>query len=200
MTNLETRSKRKPRLTPVVCKPCWELKYCPYGPLVELFPHPGEEHDIRLIRKQYKERLNLVSAGSLKSEKAIRKVVQDIIYLSPRNWQLSELVDTTELGCNVFGHICPVFYVAEPFTETREMRRIGRTITKSIMLQVVRRDGQVCKICRRNVPDDEVEFDHVIPFAKGGSTTVGNLRLLCRDCNRKKSGSIKELVGEEFAE
>ena len=21
-----------------VCKPCWELKYCPYGPLVEDFP------------------------------------------------------------------------------------------------------------------------------------------------------------------
>jgi hypothetical protein len=23
-----------------VCKPCWELKYCPYGPLVEQFPLP----------------------------------------------------------------------------------------------------------------------------------------------------------------
>src|ERR1700687_6218253 len=22
------------------CKPCWELKYCPYGPLVEQFPLP----------------------------------------------------------------------------------------------------------------------------------------------------------------
>ena len=21
-----------------VCKPCWELKYCPYGPIVETFP------------------------------------------------------------------------------------------------------------------------------------------------------------------
>ena len=21
-----------------VCKPCWEFKYCPYGPLVEQFP------------------------------------------------------------------------------------------------------------------------------------------------------------------
>jgi len=189
-------SKRKPRLAPMVCKPCWELKYCPYGPLVELFPHPGEEHDIRQIKKLYKERLNLVKAGSLRTEKAIRKVVQDIVFLNPRNWQLNEFVDTTELGCNVFGHICPVFLIAEPFTETREMRRIGRTIPKSIMLQVVRRDGQVCRICRRNIPDNEVEFDHIIPFAKGGPTTAENLRLLCRECNRKKSGSVKELLGE----
>src|SRR5688572_13789978 len=34
-----------------VCKPCWELKYCPYGPLVEDFPLPpvtrteSEEHN-----------------------------------------------------------------------------------------------------------------------------------------------------------
>jgi hypothetical protein len=196
MKNPRTISKKKPRLTPVVCKPCWELKYCPYGPLVELFPHPGEEHNIRQIKKLYKESLNLVKAGSLKSEKAIRKVVQDIIFLNPRIWQLNELVDTTEMGCSVFGHICPVFLVAEPFTETREMRRIGRTIPKSIMFQVVRRDGQVCRICRRNIPDNEVEFDHIIPFARGGPTTADNLRLLCRECNRKKSGSVKELLEE----
>src|SRR5688500_13415874 len=39
------------RRTRTVCKPCWELKYCPYGPLVEDFPLPpllrseAEEHD-----------------------------------------------------------------------------------------------------------------------------------------------------------
>ena len=25
-------------ITERVCKPCWEIKYCPYGPLVEDFP------------------------------------------------------------------------------------------------------------------------------------------------------------------
>ncbi len=28
-----------------VCKPCWELKYCPYGPLVEEFPLESEVSD-----------------------------------------------------------------------------------------------------------------------------------------------------------
>ena len=26
-----------------VCKPCWELKYCPYGRIVELFPIAEDE-------------------------------------------------------------------------------------------------------------------------------------------------------------
>jgi len=31
------------RRTKHICKPCWELKYCPYGPLVEQFPLHEEE-------------------------------------------------------------------------------------------------------------------------------------------------------------
>jgi hypothetical protein len=32
------------------------------------------------------------------------------------------------------------------------------------MLKVVRRDGQICQKCNQPVADDEVEFDHLIPF------------------------------------
>ncbi|MBK6959397.1 MAG: HNH endonuclease [Nitrosomonas sp.] len=63
------------------------------------------------------------------------------------------------------------------------------------MLQVVRRDGHICQSCRINVPDNEIEFDHIIPVSKGGPTTVENLRILCRTCNRKKSDSLKEHLG-----
>lgn len=33
------------RRTKHICKPCWELKYCPYGPLVEDFPLKEEPDD-----------------------------------------------------------------------------------------------------------------------------------------------------------
>ena len=39
----EIVEKEWKRRTKHVCKPCWELKYCPYGPLVEDFPHLEEE-------------------------------------------------------------------------------------------------------------------------------------------------------------
>ena len=41
-------------VTKQVCEPCWELKFCPYGPLVEDFPLPpptraqSEEHNAYL--------------------------------------------------------------------------------------------------------------------------------------------------------
>ena len=60
------------------------------------------------------------------------------------------------------------------------------------MLKVVRRDNHVCQVCFKYVPDNEVEFDHIIPYSKGGPTTVDNIRLLCRSCNREKSDSFDE--------
>jgi 5-methylcytosine-specific restriction endonuclease McrA len=62
------------------------------------------------------------------------------------------------------------------------------------MFKVARRDDYKCQLSFKPVRDDEIEFDHVIPVAKGGPTTVANIRLLCRDCNRTKGDSTKDLV------
>ena len=38
-----------------VCKPCWELHYCPYGKLVEEFPVPIERSNAIQIRDSVQE-------------------------------------------------------------------------------------------------------------------------------------------------
>jgi 5-methylcytosine-specific restriction endonuclease McrA len=79
-----------------------------------------------------------------------------------------------------------VFFVNEPFTETEERRRIGRRIPRHIMMRVVRRDNNQCQLCGKVLKDDEIEFDHIIPVALGGSSEEQNLRVACFDCNRSK--------------
>jgi 5-methylcytosine-specific restriction endonuclease McrA len=84
-----------------------------------------------------------------------------------------------------------VFFVNEPFTETRETRRIGRKIPRSVMLRVVRRDNNQCQTCGKVLKDDEIEFDHIIPVSKGGSSEEHNVRVACFDCNRTKSDNYE---------
>lgn len=44
--------------------------------------------------------------------------------------------------------------------------------------------------CVRCGAEDDLQFDHVIPVAKGGGAAVDNIQILCGDCNRQKSDSI----------
>jgi HNH endonuclease len=122
-------------------QPCWELKYCPYGPLVEEFP----------------------------------------LKLKP-----------DERSCRIFGHDCPVFQVAEPFTETRQLRNISRSIPRVVQFRVLKRENQICAECGNSVMDADVEFDHIIPWSKGGSSDESNIRLLCNGCNRRRGTAFEK--------
>ena len=175
--NMRKPAKKKPRLKHVVCKPCWELKYRPYGPLVEYFPLVSDGLPLSRVRKSHAIWLADVRAGTLKSRQDIYRAIEGLLCLEPKRWAWIEQFQTDELRCSIFGHICPVFFSAEPFTETREDRRVTRTIPREVMLKVVRRDGQVCRVCSQNVPDNDIEFDHVIPRSRGGPSTPENLRV-----------------------
>ena len=40
--------------------------------------------------------------------------------------------------------------------------------------------------CMKCGSKKNLEIDHVVPLARGGSNRLENLQLLCRDCNRMK--------------
>lgn len=178
-----------------VCKPCWELKYCPYGPLVEYFPFPQKigSAELESAKRRYHEVQEEIKALTEVTPEDIHDYSRMLSLLDPENMEYAAQY-ATEVGCQVFGHSCPVFFVQSGGTETKESRPEGRNISRSIMLQVVRRDNHVCQLCHQYVPDDQIEFDHIIPFSKGGPSTVANIRLLCRGCNRKKSNSLDEIL------
>ncbi len=69
--------------------------------------------------------------------------------------------------------------------ETGRPTRIG--ISSDLRRSVFERDGGRCVECGSNF---DLQYDHVLPVALGGATTVENLQLLCADCNRRKSDSL----------
>ena len=54
-----------------VCKPCWELRYCPYGYLVEYFPILSKNYDIDEIKAKYEDSLKNFTSGKLKTEEDV---------------------------------------------------------------------------------------------------------------------------------
>lgn len=174
-----------------ICKPCWELKYCPYGPLVEKFPLLGSTRKEAIEHNEFlKEQLQKKAYDGERTKYFEKKVVE----FNPEDYPESHSNEDVERSCSIFGHQCPVFFVNEPFTETNERRRISRHIPRTTILRVARRDNYTCQECGKHLLDSEMEFDHIIPFSKGGSTEEHNIRLTCFDCNRKKSAKIPSSI------
>ena len=61
------------------------------------------------------------------------------------------------------------------------------SIPQHVKDKVWKRDAGVCIECGSN---EKLEFDHIIPVSKGGSSTYRNIQLLCEPCNRKKRDKI----------
>ena len=57
-----------------------------------------------------------------------------------------------------------------------------------LKVQVLMRDGNRCRLCGVECNDGlhNIHFDHIIPWSKGGETTLENLQVLCSDCNLAK--------------
>lgn len=50
------------------------------------------------------------------------------------------------------------------------------------------RQQGICPICKNHFEITEMEGDHITPWHEGGKTDINNLQMLCKDCNRRKSG------------
>mgnify|MGYP006110925745 CR=1 FL=1 len=65
----------------------------------------------------------------------------------------------------------------------------SRIIPSSIKLEVWKRDNGMCVQCQST---DELHFDHILPFSKGGTSIKSdNVQLLCARHNLEKSAKIQ---------
>lgn len=69
----------------------------------------------------------------------------------------------------------------------QDVKRRSRHIPRDVRQRVWQRYSGRCAECNAA---DYLEFDHIVPVAKGGSNSDANVQLLCRKCNLKKSDLI----------
>lgn len=63
----------------------------------------------------------------------------------------------------------------------------SRQIPQHIKAAVFQRDQGRCVQCGST---SNIEYDHIIPFSRGGATSENNLQILCHSCNKAKSDKI----------
>ncbi|UYP44981.1 hypothetical protein NEF87_001266 [Candidatus Lokiarchaeum ossiferum] len=72
-------------------------------------------------------------------------------------------------------------------TSQKEYISTGRDIPAYVRLCVWKRDQGRCVVCGAS---ENIEYDHIIPYSRGGTSTVDNIQILCLACNRRKSNRM----------
>ena len=64
-----------------------------------------------------------------------------------------------------------------------------RFFSKSQRDQIFHNSKGKCQICGTSITYKGFQADHIIPWSKGGKTTIENGQLICALANRQKSNS-----------
>ena len=64
-------------------------------------------------------------------------------------------------------------------------RSKARELRSTPYFQELFRRGE-CYYCHGKFPPEELTLDHIVPVARGGRSTRGNLVVCCRACNQRK--------------
>lgn len=128
---------------------------------------PGEDAVRNKIAQEESDRIKRQQAAQEREKAEIARKVKE----RQRKRELEKVV-TQELIDN-----------GELFGDQHKRPPIPREVVDA----VYRRDGGRCVYCGST---DNLQLDHIIPFSKGGATTLENLQLLCQKCNLEKSNHI----------
>ena len=54
--------------------------------------------------------------------------------------------------------------------------------------EVYEKQEGICPVCKQHFEITQMEADHITPWHAGGKTIPENCQMLCKECNRRKSG------------
>ena len=76
-----------------------------------------------------------------------------------------------------------------PYILTRKEKHLSiRAFTDAQKLSAYERQMGFCADCGQHFELSQMEADHITPWHLGGKTIAENCQMLCRECNRRKSG------------
>ncbi|MCQ2350431.1 MAG: DUF262 domain-containing protein [Paludibacteraceae bacterium] len=76
-----------------------------------------------------------------------------------------------------------------PFVLTRKERYLSiRAFDDNMKREAYEKQQGICPVCGNYFELEQMEADHITPWHAGGKTVASNCQMLCKECNRRKSG------------
>ena len=80
-------------------------------------------------------------------------------------------------------------HIISSYVLDRDERNLSiRAFDARMKREAYEKQQGICIHCKQHFELEEMEADHITPWHLGGATIATNCQMLCRDCNRRKSG------------
>lgn len=79
-------------------------------------------------------------------------------------------------------------YILSGEDENLACKLSKRTFSNSDKRTAYERQKGICPITNQYLPIEEMQADHIVPWWKGGTTTLNNLQMISKTANARKSG------------
>ena len=157
-----------------------------------------EESEERLVAEEKRKLALLKTYGNLNVEEIILNdelMLRDKFFLLTKihnidSSDVHELIETAEKEkkkLRLKGTKRKISQKAQELYGNIPVDDDRKPISDEVKMYVWQRDGGKCVKCGSQ---ESLEYDHIIPFSKGGSSTERNIQLLCEKCNRSKRDDI----------
>jgi len=130
---------------------------------------------VRIVFTNYRREMSTVPWGVLYNR--YKKNTYNIVELEEKISMLMQDEDVTRK---------PGIYEYVLSGEERSLNI--RSFTEKMRREAYERQQGICEKCKKHFEIEGMESDHIRPWHEGGKTTASNCQMLCKDCNRRKSG------------
>jgi hypothetical protein len=77
-----------------------------------------------------------------------------------------------------------------PYVLTGEAKHLNiRAFSPNQKREAYERQTGICPVCKKHFKIEEMQADHITPWHEGGKTSADNCQMLCKEDNRRKSGT-----------
>jgi hypothetical protein len=182
---LAREDNRYPGITPFERYRDWEVRRYKRRPEIDSTIHELDSVGLRMADAEFSRRIServVQQRHGSSHEERCYALYRGSLWSSPRKlesqqWEslVARFLEREEAE------------LAAELTGGDESSNKRRGIPPEVRRAVWVRDQGRCVRCGGR---ERLEFDHIIPFSRGGSDTERNLELLCENCNRAKSNLI----------
>ena len=101
--------------------------------------------------------------------------------LMKRNWDANNLDKVKMMNTSAYKNK-PEMFINNASKRYAKIKNVDRRLIRAIELKSLK--AKPCIYCGST---KQIEIDHIIPIARGGRHSIGNLAPACRACNRSKT-------------